>query len=608
MTDVIRLLPDHVANQIAAGEVIQRPASAVKELLENAIDAQSTEIKLIIKDAGKTLVQVIDNGIGMSVTDARLAFERHATSKIQSAEDLFTLRTKGFRGEALASIAAIAHVEMITKRAADELATEIRVEGSKFTYQEPCVAGNGTSVAMKNLFFNIPARRNFLKSDSVELRHIIDEFHRVALAHPNIHFYMYNNGSELFNLPVSNFRQRVVNLFGVKTNEKLVPIEEETPVVKISGFVVKPEHVKKTKPLQFLLVNDRFIRSRYLNHAITLAYEGLLASQVQPEYFIRLEMNPATIDINIHPTKTEIKFEDEHTIYAMLKSAVKHALGQFNVMPTLDFEKDASIDIPYSYKEKLPVFPTISVDPNFNPFKAESKTNSPVGSYMKKSNPTWESIYSGLQEAVDTFEPQVVESRIFTEESYELQSANTKKIISFGKKYLITTLGQEVLIINISRAHQRVLYDEFLKKMEATCVASQQLMFPLEISFSKSDIERIMAMKSLFESIGFMFDIQQDSLLFTGIPLHVSDNEVADLFHELIANDEVIFTDQEEAQKIAFAKKISKSLAFRTGQNLTDEEQETLINRLFASSESLVSPFGKRIYTTLTSNDLDKYF
>ncbi|WGU67596.1 DNA mismatch repair endonuclease MutL [Capnocytophaga canimorsus] len=247
MTDVIRLLPDHVANQIAAGEVIQRPASAVKELLENAIDAQSTEIKLIIKDAGKTLVQVIDNGIGMSVTDARLAFERHATSKIQSAEDLFTLRTKGFRGEALASIAAIAHVEMITKRAADELATEIRVEGSKFTYQEPCVAGNGTSVAMKNLFFNIPARRNFLKSDSVELRHIIDEFHRVALAHPNIHFYMYNNGSELFNLPVSNFRQRVVNLFGVKTNEKLVPIEEETPVVKISGFVVKPEHVKKNE-------------------------------------------------------------------------------------------------------------------------------------------------------------------------------------------------------------------------------------------------------------------------------------------------------------------------------------------------------------------------
>ena len=307
MSDIIRLLPDHVANQIAAGEVIQRPASAVKELLENAIDARATEIKLLIKDAGKTLVQVIDNGIGMSTTDARMAFERHATSKIQKAEDLFHLQTKGFRGEALASIVAIAHVEMQTKRPEDELGTEIHIEGSKITRQEPCVCPTGTSIAMKNLFFNIPARRNFLKSDTVEFRHILDEFHRVALAHPAIHFYLYNNGNELFNLPATNFRQRIVHLFGGKTNEKLVPIiAEDTPLVKINGFIVKPEYLAKTKNLQFLMVNHRFVKNQYLNHAITAAYEGLIHADQKPEYFISLEVDPTTIDINIHPTKTEI--------------------------------------------------------------------------------------------------------------------------------------------------------------------------------------------------------------------------------------------------------------------------------------------------------------
>lgn len=359
MTDIIHLLPDHVANQIAAGEVIQRPASAVKELLENAIDAGASQIKLIIKDAGKTLVQVIDNGIGMSVTDARLAFERHATSKINVAEDLFKLKTKGFRGEALASIAAIAHVELITKRPVDELGTEIRIEGSKVTYQEPCVTADGTSIAMKNLFFNIPARRNFLKSENIEMRHILDEFHRVALAHPNVHFYLYNNSSELFNLPATHFRQRIVHLFGGKTDEKLVPVNEETQILKISGFVIKPEYIRKSKSMQFLMVNQRFVKSRYLNHAIANAYSGLIDHQQQPEYFIQLEIDPSHIDINIHPTKTEVKFEDEHSIYALLKSAVKHSLGQFNVAPTLDFNRDASLDTPYAYKDKTPTFPKV---------------------------------------------------------------------------------------------------------------------------------------------------------------------------------------------------------------------------------------------------------
>lgn len=609
MTDIIRLLPDHVANQIAAGEVIQRPASAVKELLENAIDAKATEIKLVIKDAGKTLVQVIDNGIGMSVTDARLAFERHATSKIQKAEDLFHLQTKGFRGEALASIAAIAHVEMITKRPSDELGTEIRIEGSKVTHQEPCVTADGTSIAMKNLFFNIPARRNFLKSDTVELRHVLDEFHRVALAHPNIHFRLYNNGSELFNLPSTTFRQRIVHLFGGKTNEKLVPVEEETPILKISGFVVKPEYVSKSKSLQFLLVNNRFVKNRYLNHAITVAYEGLIGSQQQPEYFIRLEVDPATIDINIHPTKTEIKFEDEHSIYALLKSAVKHSLGQFTAT-ILDFEQNPPFEIPYPYKDKEPVFPKIEIDPNFNPFKEENKTTkstsySSYPSYAKKQ-PAWESLYSGLPSELHQFEEQVIESKLFDEENFKPQAG--KKILFLAKKYLVTTLGGELIVMNINRAHQRVLYEEFLKTLQSSSTASQQLMFPFELSFSKAEIETITNLKGLFEDIGFIISIENEKVILSGIPLHISDNQISNIFTEIIQQHIENLPENDISQKETFAKSLSRNLAIKTGQNLTDEEQETLINNLFACKESLISPFGKRIYTSLSLTDIDKLF
>ena len=343
MADIIQLLPDHVANQIAAGEVVQRPASVVKELLENSIDANATDIKLIIKDAGKTLVQVIDNGKGMSVTDARLSFERHATSKIRNAEDLFQLNTKGFRGEALASIAAIAHVELKTKKEEEDLGTAIEIEGSKVVSQEVSVTPSGTSVAVKNLFFNIPARRNFLKSDTVELRHITDEFHRVALAHPNISFTFYHNGGELFNLPQENYRQRIVHVFGSKTNERLVPVEESTEVLKIDGFVGKPEFSKKTKSEQFFFVNNRFIKSPYLNHAVKAAFEGLIKNGYHPSYFLNLTVDPKTIDINIHPTKTEIKFDDEHTLYAILRSSIKHSLGQFNIAPVLDLRKISSV-------------------------------------------------------------------------------------------------------------------------------------------------------------------------------------------------------------------------------------------------------------------------
>ena len=382
MSSIIQLLPDHVANQIAAGEVVQRPASVVKELLENAVDAKATDIKLILKDAGKSLIQVIDNGVGMSVTDSRLCFERHATSKIRQAEDLFSLHTKGFRGEALASIAAIAHVEMKTKQDQEELGIHIVVEGSKFVSQEPAVLPKGTSFAVKNLFFNIPARRNFLKSETVEQRHIVDEFQRVAMAHPTIHFTMYHNGSEMFNLPISNYRQRIVNIFSGKTNEKLVPVSEETEIVSLQGFVGKPEFAKKNRGEQFFFVNNRFIKSGYLHHAVMAAYEGLLKDGAQPSYFLYLDVPPHTIDINIHPTKTEIKFDDEHSLYAILRSSIKHSLGQFNVAPVLDFERDPNLDTPYDYQRKNAEYPTIQVDSNFNPF-AETK---PSKSFSSSSN------------------------------------------------------------------------------------------------------------------------------------------------------------------------------------------------------------------------------
>ena len=608
MSDIIRLLPDHVANQIAAGEVIQRPASAVKELMENAIDARATEIKLLIKDAGKTLVQVIDNGIGMSTTDARMAFERHATSKIQKAEDLFHLQTKGFRGEALASIVAIAHVEMQTKRPEDELGTEIHIEGSKITRQEPCVCPTGTSIAMKNLFFNIPARRNFLKSDTVEFRHILDEFHRVALAHPAIHFYLYNNGNELFNLPATNFRQRIVHLFGGKTNEKLVPIiAEDTPLVKISGFIVKPEYLAKTKNLQFLMVNHRFVKNQYLNHAITAAYEGLIHADQKPEYFISLEVDPATIDINIHPTKTEIKFEEEHSIYALLKSAVKHSLGQFNIAPTLDFSKDPTFDIPYNYKDKAPELPRIQVDPNFNPFKEEyeirssSRSSSNFGNYPKKTA-SWESLYTGIESAIDTSASETIVSSLFEAEPTKNQG---KKIIALAKKYLVTTLGGELIIINCNRAHQRILFEDFMKNLQSSHTAVQQLMFPYELPFALHELEVIAQLRDLFESSGFMFTIESDKVVVSGIPLHLTDSEISNIFHELLQQHIEALPTTENTQKEAFAKSLCKSLAVKTGQVLSEEEQETLINNLFSCQEVLISPFGKRIYYSLSTNEID---
>nr|WP_315191128.1 DNA mismatch repair endonuclease MutL [uncultured Flavobacterium sp.] len=614
MSSIIQLLPDHVANQIAAGEVVQRPASVVKELLENAVDARATDIKLIIKDAGKSLIQVIDNGLGMSVTDARLCFERHATSKIRQAEDLFSLHTKGFRGEALASIAAIAHIEMKTKQDQEELGTHIVIEGSKFVSQEVAVLPKGTSFAVKNLFFNIPARRNFLKSDIVEYKHVIDEFQRVALAHPKIHFTFYHNGSDMFNLPPSTLRQRIVNIFSGKTNEKLVPVQEETEIVGIQGFVSKPEFAKKNRGEQFFFVNDRFIKSGYLHHAVMAAYDGILKDGAQPSYFLYLTVPPNTIDINIHPTKTEIKFDDEQALYAILRASIKHSLGQFNVAPVLDFDRDANLDTPYHYKDLEGETPTIQVNRDFNPF-SEEKPSKQFSSY-KKPEPTasWESLYVGLKHDTETFSAksdftftnEEITSSLFNDEEVEQVVHKTYQI---HKKYIVSPIKSGMVIVDQQRAHQRVLYEQFLVSMTVHQASSQQLLFPLNLFFSTNEMELIAELQLSLMNTGFVFEESMaDHVVISGIPVNVTESEVSIVLEQLLSDLQDGIPESSFSQNDTIAKSMAKSLAVKTGTYLTEKEQENLVNGLFACKDPNVSPFQKPTFITMRVEDLDKKF
>lgn len=614
MSSIIQLLPDHVANQIAAGEVVQRPASVVKELLENAVDAKATDIKLIIKDAGKSLIQVIDNGIGMSITDSRLCFERHATSKIRKAEDLFLLHTKGFRGEALASIAAIAHVELKTKQDQDELGTHIIIEGSKFISQEPTVLPKGTSFTVKNLFFNIPARRNFLKSETVELRHIIDEFQRVALAHPNIYFTMYHNGGEHFNLPQANLRQRIVSVFAGKTNEKLVPVQEDTEIVTINGFVGKPEFSKRNRGEQFFFVNDRYIKSGYLHHAVMAAYEGLLAVGSQPTYYLYLKVPPNSIDINIHPTKTEIKFDDEHALYAILRSAIKHSLGQFSVAPVLDFDRDPNLDTPYEYKNATANYPKVEVDQSYNPFynEKQNQNTSANSSYRKlENNSNWESLYVGLKQDTEeiakfSFENDECTASLFDEKEEEQTKNRTYQI---HKKYIVSPIKSGMVIMDQSRAHQRILYEKFLTNMTVRQASSQQLLFPLELHFSQNDLELISDLKTSLENTGFVFEPSKNgTILISGIPVNTTESEISIVLDQLVSDLNDGIPESSFSQNDSIAKSMAKSLAVKTGTYLTEGAQENLVNNLFACKEPNVSPFQKPTFITMRVEDIDKKF
>jgi len=642
MSSVIRLLPDHVANQIAAGEVVQRPASVVKELLENAVDAGATAIKLVIKDAGKTLIQVIDDGKGMNEIDARMCFERHATSKISIAEDLFQLQTKGFRGEALASIAAIAHVELKSKEHTAELGTHVIIEGSKIVSQEITVAPSGTSFSVKNLFFNIPARRNFLKSDQVELRHVIDEFERVALAHNDIQFTFINNGSEMFNLPASNFRQRIVNVFGGKTNEKLVPVQETTEIVEVHGFVAKPEFAKKSRGEQFFFVNDRFIKSGYLHHAVTAAFEGLLKDGTHPSYFLYLTLPPNSIDINIHPTKTEIKFDDEQALYAILRATIKHSLGQFNVSPVLDFQKDNDLEVPYSYEGTKSNEPTVAIDTFFNPFESMKSGSSLAGQMGSGFNPFesvkpkssgssfqsnasfqdrkhksggWETLYEGISDAKEIiltsanhqFDEEVITGSLFDDDAS--QPTNHQQSYQFQKKYIISPIKSGMIIIDQRRAHQRILYEHYMRSFTVKQNASQQLLFPLSLYYGVYEMELLKNLQNELVQMGFLFDeISNEKIVILGIPVSITESEVSIVLEDLLNDMQDDAPADVDILHDRIAKSLAQSLAVKTGTYLSDKEQENIVNSLFGCEDPQTSPFGKTTFITMKVEDIDKKF
>ena len=587
----ISLLPDHVANQIAAGEVIQRPASVVKELLENAVDAKASTIQLILKDAGKTLIQVIDNGLGMNKSDVKLAFERHATSKINIAEDLFALNTKGFRGEALASIAAISNVETHTRTSGQEVSQCIKIEGSKIKDQSLSTKPQGTSIEVKNLFFNIPARRNFLKSNTVELRHIIDEFQRVALAHPEINFLFFNNGNELFDLELSNFRKRIVSIFGSKWNNQLVPTKESTSLAKLNGFVVKPEFSKKTRGQQFFFVNNRFIKSPFLHHAVNSAFDGLLRPGYHPGYFLYLNVDPKTIDINIHPTKTEIKFEEEQSIYAILRSAVKHSLGIFQVIPTLDFNQNTDLNMPYNFKERIPIIPHIEVDSSFNPFNDLSVSS-------KQNNDEREGL---LPEVNSNSDYQDIESDNI------INVPQSSRFFQLFSKYIVCPLQTSILLIDQSRAHQRILYERFLASITTKTSLSQQLLFPLEVELNGQQIEEFNQNKEILLALGFQMELKnKKKLVVVGSPEHCPHSKIESIIEKLLSGENLPQSVEYLSQADQIAKTLAKTLSIKSGDILTPIEQQVLLDDFFGCKETSLSPFNRSIFISLEKSEIEK--
>ncbi len=605
MADIIKLLPDSIANQIAAGEVIQRPASVVKELLENSIDAEADKITLIIKDAGRTLIRIVDNGKGMSEGDSKLCFERHATSKIQNADDLFQLQTKGFRGEALASVASIAHVSMSTKPKDSELGVEVIIEGSEIQSSEPTSCSKGTSISVKNLFYNVPARRNFLKSENVENKHILSEFFRVAMVHPEIEFNYENNGKSYYHLPKSNLKQRILGLMGKSFDSKLVPLNEETDIVKITGFIGKPEFARKTRGDQYLFVNNRYFKDNYFNHAIVAAYEGLIESKLFPSYFIFLEVDPAQIDVNVHPTKTEIKFSEDKFIYSILRSAVKNSIGKFNIAPTIDFNTEVSFDLPADHKQKPIVQPEIKVNPNYNPFKTErvSSGSSNAGSsgfgQLSKSavmpnQVDWENFFGD-------------ETNDVVENKTELSPETEYRVIGqLFNSFVLIQDQNHFQIIDQSRAHERVLFEEIQEKLENNAIETQNLIFPTEIDLPDSELKFLVGSEVLDKS-GFTYEVQEEKIILNGIPVYAVNQDIQALIDEL--NESVQLeqnSDEGINQRIALS--LAKNLKIKKGKKLEKLEMEKLVEDLFHTSTPLYSPRGKQTIVSFTPDKLSNLF
>jgi DNA mismatch repair protein MutL len=619
MSDIIQLLPDAVANQIAAGEVVQRPASAVKELVENAIDSGADKIQLILKEAGKALIQVIDNGCGMSITDARMCFERHATSKIRKAEDLFAIRTMGFRGEAMASIAAIAQVEMKTRRHEDELGTCICIEGSEVIKQEACATSGGTSIAVKNLFYNTPARRNFLKSNPVELRHIIDEFQRVALAHPQIFFTMHHDGQEVYHLPAAQLKQRIMHLFGNSYNQRLVPVEEDTTIIKLRGFVGKPEFAKRTRGEQFFFVNNRFIRDNYLNHAVMTAFEELLPEDTYPLYVLFIDIDPSKIDINVHPTKTEIKYQDEKAIYAIIRSAVKRSLGRYNITPTLDFDQENSIEHLITHKPLEQITPPgITFNPNFNPFNTDEK-KPPVrqsSSYQEFNNPykggmpqNWETLYEISKQEKEQHQPEILPDQSFEVNSEAVSKPSERQLFQIHNRYILSQIKSGFMLINQQAAHERILYERFLQQLQNHSGTSQQSLFPQTVTLNGSDFALLKELLPDIKSLGFdIREFGKNTVVVDGVPADVNQGSEHQLLEHLLEGFKNNLAILKLDKRDTLARTLARNAATKAGTRLSLEEMNLLIDQLFACQMPNLALNGKPVISTFTLNELADRF
>jgi DNA mismatch repair protein MutL len=621
LADVIQLLPDSIANQIAAGEVIQRPASVVKELIENAVDAGSTSIKLVVKDAGKTLIQVIDDGCGMSETDARMCFERHATSKIKETNDLFAINTKGFRGEAMASIAAIAQVEMRTRQHNQDLGTRITIEGSEVKKQEACQSPVGSMFSVKNLFFNVPARRKFLKSNAVEMRYIMDEFQRIAIAHSDIFFSLHHNGIELFHLPSGSLRQRLVGVLGSSSNKKLVPISEETDVVQFKGFIGKPQFAKKTRGDQFFFVNNRFIKSSYLNHAVMNAYEELLAKDNYPLYVIFIDIDPSRIDINVHPTKQEIKFDDERLIYNYLKVATRHALGQYSIAPSLNFDQLTAFSNLNTSKKS--VSQDISnKNTNSNPSKGTSGSLFSSEPNIRESNnkANWQKLYEGLDEfdlEGESGNPEALTIKSKWEDENEQTSLESEdKSFTQEKKhpyqihntYIVSHIKSGYLLIDQQTAHERILYEEFLDKIQNQKPVIQQVLFPKTIRFTSIDAGLLKNMLPAINLLGF--DVQEfgnDTFVVHGVPADIKNVDETEIIENLLEQYKSN-VDLELDVRVSLAKALARGAAIKRGNELTFLEMKKLIDELFACEVPYKGPNGKKCFITYELDTLKKQF
>jgi len=615
MSDLIRLLPDAVANQIAAGEVVQRPASAVKELLENAVDAGATQIRLFVKDAGKTLIQVIDNGSGMSETDARMSFERHATSKIREANDLFSIRTLGFRGEALASIAAIAQVELKTRKPDDEVGTCIIIEGSKVKSQEPVACPGGTTFSVKNLFYNIPARRYFLKSDNVEFRHILEEFQRVALVHPDIEFTLTNNDKPVFHLTKGNLRQRIVHIFGNQINEKLLPVEAKTELVSVTGYIGKPETARKTRGEQYFFANGRFIRHPYLHHAVEQAFEELIPESAIPSYFLYIEVDPSTIDINIHPTKTEVNFQNGQLLYASIRTSVKHALGMFSLSPTIDFDTEPTFDFvaPQGYEPKAP---TITVNPDYNPFrKPQNFLKSNAG--MAPNRAGWEKMYEGIeskpvqqseyQPGMD-FEPEPSQPPQAEPALIPESSENTgSKLFQVQNRFIVANVKSGVLIVDQRKAYERIIFERISSNAGGQPVARQRVLFPQTFQLSAFDSEVMSEMTEDLDNLGFEISAMgSGTYVINTVPANIPSHEIMGFIEGLLEDYKKDRADSSDDQRIKLARLVAGNLAVKTEKALKIEEMQQLIDELFACQVPDIAPDGSKILKIIQVNEIDK--